>query len=84
MNPPDAESTVTWRLQNLEGGLREERASRARAFEKLDVDKADAKDVARLADEFKSLRTTLQWFMGVVATGAIALIVLVVQNATSG
>jgi hypothetical protein len=83
MNPPDSEGTIVWRVQTLERDIAAEREARRRSFEKLDVEKADAKDVARLADEFKSLRLTLQWFMGIVAAGAVAFIVLAIQIATS-
>lgn len=83
MNPPDSEATIAWRVSTLEQGLREERDARRESHRLLDVEKADAKDVARLADEFKSLRMTLQWFMGVVAAGAVAFIVLAIQLATS-
>jgi hypothetical protein len=50
-----------------------------RDIEKLDAQKADSKDVARLVAEFQSLRKTLQWFMGIVATAVVAFLVLVVQ-----
>lgn len=83
MNPPDSEATIAWRVSTLEQALREERDARRESHRLLDVEKADAKDVARLADEFKSLRMTLQWFMGVVAAGAVAFIVLAIQLATS-
>ena len=71
MNPPDSEGTLMWRIAEAERRLRD-----------LDTEKADVKDVSRLADEFKSLRLTLQWFMGVVAAGAVAFIVLAIQLAT--
>lgn len=47
--------------------------------------KADKDDVQRLAEEFKSLRHTLQWFMGIVATAVIAffgLIIALIQGAS--
>lgn len=81
MNAPDSPGTVVYRLDSLQKAIEVERADRRRDVEKLDVEKADAKDVARLASEFKSLRLTLQWFMGVCATAAVAVIVLILQNA---
>lgn len=48
-------------------------------IQKLDTEKADAKDVQALAKSFDSLRTTLQWFMGIIATATIAFAVLIVQ-----
>ncbi len=72
MNPPESEATLGWRMQNAEVLIRD-----------LDREKADAKDVARLADEFKSLRLTLQWFMGIVGAGAIALIAVAIQIAVN-
>jgi hypothetical protein len=80
MNPPDSEAAIAWRVQTLEQAIKDERATRRQEHDKLDVEKADAKDVARLADEFKSLRLTLQWFMGIVAVFAITVITLVIQQ----
>jgi len=58
------------------------RMTRAEAdIQKLDNEKADAKDVQQLARSFDSLRTTLQWFMGIMATAAIAGLVLIAQLA---
>lgn len=79
MSPPDSEATLAWRIGAQEQGLRDERAARREALKQLDAEKADAKDVARLADEFKSLRLTLQWFMGIVAAAVVALAVIIVQ-----
>jgi hypothetical protein len=70
MNPPESEATIAWRLNVAE-----------RRIEKLDEEKADAKDMARLSDEVKSLRTAIYWFMGIVAIFATALIVVAVQFA---
>lgn len=81
MNPPESQGTIVWRVGTVEQAIRDERASRQAAMEKLDREKADAKDVARLADEFGSLRRTLQWFMGVVATAVIAFAGIVVTLA---
>jgi hypothetical protein len=74
-----AEATLAWRVGALEGDLRGERATRHREDEKLDEQKADVKDVQRLADEFKALRLTLQWFMGVTAAAVVAFAAIVVQ-----
>jgi hypothetical protein len=81
MNPlePESETTLAWRVGALEGDLRGERETRHRAFEKLDEQKADVKDMQRLADEFKALRLTLQWFMGVTAAAVVSFAVVVVQ-----
>jgi hypothetical protein len=49
----------------------ETKASSVRV-EKLDEKKADVDDVNRLAEEFKSLRRTLQWFMGLVTVAVVA------------
>lgn len=81
MNPPDSEGTIAWRVGTVEQAIRDERAARREAMDKLDAEKADAKDVARLAIEFGSLRRTLQWFMGVVATAVIAFAGIVVTLA---
>ena len=81
MPPPESEGTITWRLSTLEQAMREEREARRRGDDKLDEEKADVKDVVRMGDEFKSLRLTLQWFMGVMAAGAIATVVLIIQLA---
>lgn len=78
MNPPESEGTIAWRVGSIEQAIRDERAARREALEKLDREKADAKDVQRLAEEFGSLRRTLQWFMGVVATAVIAFAGIVV------
>lgn len=50
-----------------------------RDIEKLDTEKADAKDVQRLAQEFVNLRRTLQWFMGIVATSVVGFSLIIVQ-----
>jgi hypothetical protein len=80
VNPPDSEASIPWRVQTLEQAIKDERVARRDDVRQLDVEKADAKDVARLADEFKSLRLTLQWFMGIVAVFAITVITLVIQQ----
>lgn len=41
--------------------------------------KADKDDVERLAAEFKALRVTLQWFMGVISAALIAGMTLIIQ-----
>jgi hypothetical protein len=95
MNPPDSEGTVVWRLSTLERELKDERAARRRDVEKLDGEKADAKDVARLAQEIADLRAqtaadskanrqTLQWFMGIVAAAVLAFAAIAVQLIGAG
>jgi hypothetical protein len=79
VNPPESEGTLIWRVATLEQALRDEREARRLAMNKLDEEKADAKDVQRLADEFKSLRLTLQWFMGITAASVVAFAAIVVQ-----
>ena len=62
MLPP--EDTILWRLQVLEGSVGA-----------LDKDKAEAKDVAALADEVKSLRLALIVFsLSMVGGGGMFLI----------
>lgn len=53
-------------------------------IEKLDREKADADDVQRLTDEFRSLRHTLQWFMGIVTAAVVAFAGLVVALIQGG
>lgn len=83
------------RLARAEVDIVSERAERLRAVERLDDDKADAKDIARMerhvdefegrmTAEFKSLRGTLQWFMGLVAGAVVALVILIVQLVGGG
>jgi hypothetical protein len=95
MNPPDSEATVAWRVSSLERALNEEREARRRAVDKLDGEKADAKDVARLAQEIADLRVqtaadskanrqTLQWFMGIVAAAVLAFAAIAVQLIGAG
>ena len=79
MQPPDSEATIAWRVGALETDLRDERQARREAIKDLDEAKADAKDVQRLADEFKALRLTLQWFMGITAVAVLAFAGIVVQ-----
>lgn len=80
--PPDGAGVVTWReVERFDKALSEERQNRREADNKLDEDKADAKDVARLAEEFKSLRATLQWFMGIMALAVTTVAAIVVQVA---
>ena len=56
------------------------RLSRAeKDIEHLQDFKADKDDVQRLTEEFKYLRSTLQWFMGVVAAALIAGTTLIIQ-----
>jgi hypothetical protein len=67
------------------GGELGARLTRAEAdIQKLDGEKADAKDVAALAKAFDGLRTTLQWFMGIMATAAVAFAALVIQKLLGG
>jgi hypothetical protein len=81
---------VLARLQRLERDISEERSFRRADRERLDSQKADVKDVEqlvnqlakteqRMTDEFRSLRQTLQWFIGITATGAIAFAIVIVQ-----
>jgi hypothetical protein len=79
MNPPDSGATIAWRVGSLEQDLRDERQARRENFKQLDEGKAEAKDVQRLADEFKALRLTLQWFMGITAVAVLAFAGIVVQ-----
>lgn len=58
--PPDSEPTVQLRLKYIEKDI-----------EKLETDKATVKDVATLVEEVKSLRATIQWFLGIASTAAI-------------
>ena len=66
--PPEGDSTLAWRIGAVE-----------RAARQLDIEKADAKDVLRLANEFAGLRRTLQWFVGIVCTALVAFAGIVVQ-----
>lgn len=80
----ESDTTIAWRVGTLEGDLRAEREARRRAIEKLDTEKADAKDVQRLADEFKALRLTLQWFMGITAAAVLAFASYLLQSLGAG
>lgn len=91
MNPPESEGTIAWRLGSVERDVREERAARREAVEKLDSEKADSKDVkvvATAVDELRGemrrgidgLRKLFQWFVGIVAIGVIALLGIIVQQ----
>lgn len=55
-----------------------------RDIDKLDREKADSDDVQRLTEEFKSLRHTLQWFMGIVTAAVVAFAGLVVALIQGG
>jgi hypothetical protein len=62
-----------------------ERLNRAVAdIETLRKEKADSKDVQRLADEFESLRHTLQWFMGITAGAVMTFAGLVIALIQGG
>lgn len=82
--------TLAWRVSSLETDLREERDARRRAVDKLDEEKADAKDVAGLVqaftelrkevrDENQSTRSTLKWFIGIYVVGLIGFAGIAVQ-----
>jgi hypothetical protein len=77
MTPPESEATIAWRVGTLETDLRDERKARRDAYNKLDEDKADAKDVARLADEVSGLRRALLIFsLSMVGTAVTFLAVI--------
>lgn len=63
--------------------IRDERIDRRTAIARLDEDKADAKDMMRLAEAFDGLKKTLQWFIGIVATALVAFAAVIIQIAVS-
>jgi Tfp pilus assembly protein PilX len=63
----------------LQNGALARLARAEQDIQKLDVEKADAKDVQALARSFDSLRSTLQWFMGIIATAVVAFAAIIVQ-----
>ena len=81
---PDSEPTMVWRMQAVEAGLREERQDRKDAVQRLDVEKADEKDVSRLATEVAGLRKAVIGFSLTVAVSAIGLVITMLVTSQTG
>lgn len=68
-----ANGTVAWRLQQLE-----------REVDKLDAEKAEARDVARLADEVAGLRKAVVGFSVTIGASAIVFAFGIVATLSGG
>ena len=69
---PDSGPTIAWRMQQAEAYIA-----------RLDAEKADVKDMARLTDEVQALKRMGFWLVGALVTATITFGVWALQLATT-